>query len=196
MRDNDEISSNIGPGANGVAAGKEINQAVNTTNVASGGLDTILNHLIIMRGELSVIKEDVRLAYVERAGMIEIVNGLIERVDAIRAGIYPRWLRWLMVGMATLAIFIATLSWVTANSGLDINWLALGIYAYIVASTITHLVTLMFVYRQWTIIKGSLSEAVDRLVDDRIHGTVTELEKRIENAKYQNVRQGDGVDGS
>jgi small-conductance mechanosensitive channel len=175
VKDSDEISSTIGPNANGIASGKDINQATNTTNIVSGGLDTILNHLIVMRGELSVIKEDVRQARIERVGLIEIVNDLIDRIETIRDGIYPQWLRWVMVSLAAIAIFIATLTWVRANSQFNIDWLATGIYIFIVVSTLVHVATLFFVIRLWTILRGSLRGAVDSLVDDRIHGTVTEL---------------------
>jgi hypothetical protein len=210
VRDSDEISSSIGPGAHDVAAGKEINQQIATTNVANGGLDTIINLLVsmreelskmhgglgVVRGEVSLIKEDIHRAHVERAGMIDTVNGLADRVNTIRDGIYPQWLRWVMVSLAAIAIFIATLTWVRANSQFNIDWLATGIYIFIVVSTLVHVATLFFVIRLWTILRGSLRGAVDSLVDDRIHGTVTELAQRIENAKYQNVRQGEGVDGS
>ena len=150
----------------------------------------------VVRGEVSLIEEDVRRAHVERADMIETVNGLKGLVNTIREGIYPQWLRWVMVSLAGIAIIIATLTWVRANSQFNVDWLATGIYFFIIAITLAHIATLFFVIRLWAILKGNLREAVDRLVDDRIHSTVTELEKRIENAKYQNVRQGDGVDGS
>lgn len=208
MKDNsDEISSIIGPGGQNVAAGKEINQQITTV---VGGMDTIINLLVsmreelstmhgglgVVRGEVSLIEEDVRRAHVERADMIETVNGLKGLVNTIREGIYPQWLRWVMVSLAGIAIIIATLTWVRANSQFNVDWLATGIYFFIIAITLAHIATLFFVIRLWAILKGNLREAVDRLVDDRIHSTVTELEKRIENAKYQNVRQGDGVDGS
>lgn len=220
MRNRDTISSNIGPDAQGVVSGKDVHQQITTV---VGGMDTIINLLVsmreelsemhggmgvvhgelsalrneigVVRGESSLIKEDVRIAHVERAGMIETVNGLKELVNTIREGIYPQWLRWFMVGMATIAILIAMLSWVSANSASDINWMAFGIYASFIVLALAHTATIFLIYRLWNTLKNNLSEQVDRLVDERIHETVIDLEKRIEDAKYQNTRNGDGPDG-
>lgn len=117
--ENDEISSGIGDDARGVAAGKNIRQQQQdnpqTVNV-NVDLNTIYVFLTEMKMEIGFIKRDVAdvkekvkdvqadvtVAHEER-------TALIDQMDGIKKGQYPRWLQILMITMAAALIVLALL---------------------------------------------------------------------------------------
>jgi len=187
---NDEIQTDIGAGANGVAAGSKINQAINTTTVV-GGLDAIIDHLLEMKGKISTIEMDVKEhllemkgkistiemdvkeAHIERASLINTVNGLLETIDDIRQGIYPRWLQALMITMAAIMITLTMLIWIKANALNDINWLAVTFGVSIALLAAADAVILVLFYR----FQGE--------IDKRLHTMMIDIINRIDAAKYQ-----------
>lgn len=168
---NDEILSSVGPNGRNVAAGKGIEQQNNSTTINVD--DAILLHIMDMKMEIGAIKQDIGDvrqdigdAHTERVSLIVMFNDLLKSQ-------HPRWLQILMVSLAAAMLLMAMLIWVKA-AGLDgVNWLAVFFCLYIVASICVDVVA-------WVLFSRYRREQ-----EERMHTVVTDLLKRIEDAKYK-----------